>query len=189
MTLAEIIERIKMEAMEMAGSTAPNPLLETEVLIELILPKVIHACVDACLKDEEKIACLRANYNIAFTAGVANLPTGTSSRYAQHTYFYSFPKASYRANFTDYLDNPSSYIDTFTVQAEVLYFRQANTAYTAYGSTTQVSMITIPQIPATISTAMSIDAVLLEEVIFLTACIITGAVPPAVIGIRNLPSA
>jgi len=190
MLLEELVEAIKSIAIQNGVAPEQSPLLDSTTLIELVLPRVLSVVATDVCKDEQQVQALRANHSIDFVDGVAELPTTIKEEFIESAYFYgasastnSATLASYKRDFIDYGQGGSNIVPTFSTQNGNIYYRTAGAAASAYSGTLLMNAITLPSMPISSTAEVILKANILQQVITLTASIITGQVPLARIGL------
>lgn len=183
MTLDNLVETIRQIAI--AGNADPaSPLLNTTVLIELILPRVLHKLVSDAVKDDNQLNALRANHTLSVASGVVSCPATIKEEYAESIVFTSAPTTSYQPTRFDY-SNGSSLFDTFTLANGNIYFREAGASAETYTGVKAINAITLPTLPAASTDTVTLKDVLLQQVIVYTASLIRGEIPLQSIGLDN----
>lgn len=182
MTLLELVERIKQTALEIGG-----PVLDTDIIVEILLPRVLDVVASNAVKDEQGLNALRANHNVVFTAGVGALPTYVKEDYADSFAFVDNEGASYKKSYFDFAQSNSDFVDSFHVANSNIYFRQKSSIAGQYGGTLVINAVTTPSLPTLSSDTVTLRSNLLEQVIASTAAIIKGEIPLAYIGLNIMP--
>lgn len=188
MTLEELVIKIKAIATQNGGG---NPaMLDTDTLVELILPRVTDVVVADVCKDAQQLQNLRANHTISFTSGVGTLPTTIKEEFIESMYSYGAASntnvgltTSYKRDLIDYGLGGSSLVATFSVQNGNIYYRAAGGTATAFTGSLIWNAVTLPTLPAASGDTVVIKANILEQVIALTVAVITGEVPLGKIGL------
>lgn len=178
MTLEEVIERIKQEAIHLGASPEQvKKLLDSELIVELILPKICQEVTKASVKDELKLNALRSDHSVDITAGAGPLPVDVEEDYAEHAYLTTQPMASYVRQPFDYFNNGHSVIPTFYIGDGNLYYRDGGASATAYTGRVTLNAVTTPTLPATLGTAWTVNASVLEDIIFMAANLVADRIP------------
>lgn len=108
------------------GNNDPH-LLDSEVIIEILLPRVFSVVTQNVVKDPNNLNALRKDHTVAFTAGVGTLPESIKEEYVESLYFPIFPYASYIPRYEEYSQlSQSVNIDYFTIQNRQIYFLPAS---------------------------------------------------------------
>jgi hypothetical protein len=183
MILSELIERIKQVAIEYGGP----PFLDSDPIIEMILPRTAQLLVERVLSREEGFDCLSRAHVILFAAGNADLPTGVDGMYSDYMFFPLKPTSAYVKEKADYFNLNQVYFPVFHVSDGKIYYRGFGETTSAHAGNETLNAITYIVIPTLISDTVDIDEVLLNELIFLTAMVLIGKVPSATIGLDSLP--
>lgn len=181
MTLETLIESIR----QIAGANQESPLLNTAMLTELVLPRVMQKVVADAVKDENQLNALRANHTLSIVSGVVSCPSTIKEEYAESIVFTSAPSTSFEPTQFDF-SNGSSLFDTFTIDSGNIYFRQAATGQRAYTGVKTINAITLPTLPTLSSDTVNLKENLLQEVIAITASLIRGETPLALFGLENI---
>lgn len=184
MTLAELVETIRQIAI--TGAPQESPLMNTTVIAELILPRVLNKLVSDAVKDDNQLNALRANHTLSITSGVVSCPSTIKEEYAESMYFLSVPTASYEPTPFDY-SNGSDLFDTFRVDTGNIHYRQAGLSAGIFTGVRAVNAITLPTLPAASTDTVTLKENLLQQVITYTASIIKGEIPLAAIGLDHVP--
>lgn len=189
MTLEELVIKIKAIASQ-NGVAESSPLLDSDTLIELILPRVIDVVASDVCKDAQQLQNLRANHTITFTSGVGTLPTTIKEEFIESMYSYGTASntnvgltTSYKRDLIDYGLGGSSLTSTFSVQNGNIYYRAAGGTATAFTGDIVFNAVTLPTLPSASGSTVSIKANILEQVVALTVAIITSEVPLSKIGL------
>lgn len=173
MTLAELIERIKIVANEIGAVEEPR-LMSPEMIAEVVLPRVFQIITQEAVANPHKLNSLRVDSTIALTAGVGTLPEGVDEEYAEAMYIKGSgvnPYASLVPQYMDYETHTDPLFPIFCVTEGKIYYSTKET-----GNIT-LSAIKIPQLPTLATDTVVIDNSLLEQVIALAAGVIRGEVP------------
>lgn len=188
MTLTQLIERIRIESLGMASEPAIPGILDSELLIEVLLPRCIDAVVADSAADPNQLHQLRQDHTISFTAGVADLPESIEEQFIESAHisggnetYNEYP--SYKRDFVDYNLSSASRTPTFTVKNRKIYYRAANALSNAFTGNLVFNVITTPSIPASVSDTVVAKDSLLEKVIMLAASIISGRIEPGAIAL------
>jgi hypothetical protein len=181
MTLSELIERIRQIGI---AANPESPLLNTTVLVELILPRVLNKVAAEVVRDEYQLNALRQDHVLSVSSGVVSCPSVIKEEYADSIVFPSSPLTSFQPTRTDYAQG-SDLFDTFFVANQKIYFRQAGESVAGYTSAITVNAITLPVLPTLASDTVDIKANILEQVITYTAALIRGELPLQSIGLDN----
>jgi hypothetical protein len=181
MTLAELEQTIKQIGI---GANPESPLLNSDVLIELVLPRVLNKVVADVVRDEQQLNALRADHTLSVVSGQVSCPSNIKEEYADSITFPSSPLTSYRPTRTDYAQG-SDLFDTFFLANQKIYFRQAGLSAATYTSAITLNAITLPTMPVSAAATVSIKANILEQVITYTASLIRGEIPLQEIGLDN----
>lgn len=182
MLLSELIVKIKMLATQIGVEAAMSPLLDSDALIELVLPRVIDYVTMDLVKDEQQLQALRTDHTLTFASGFASLPSTVKEEYAE-SIFFAKNGASYVQQWYEYRNDVSTMFDRFTVLNGNIYYRAPSESVTGHSGNEIMNAITYPSLPATESTAVSIKANILEQIISLAVSVITGQVLIAHIGL------
>jgi len=189
MTLEELVIKIKTIASQ-NGVAESSPLLDSDTLIELVLPRVLDVVASDVCKDAQQIQNLRANHTITFTSGVGTLPTTIKEEFIESMYAYGeFSNTntglttSYKRDLMDYGLGGSSLVATFSIQNGNIYYRAAGGTTTAFTGDIVFNAVTLPTLPSASGSTVSIKANILEQVVALAVAIITGEVPLSKIGL------
>lgn len=186
MILSELIERIKQVAIGVAQSPLDPRLLDNEVLIELILPRVFSIIAQNVAKDPNNLNALRKDHTISFTLGVGTLPETIKEEYADSIVFTDSVEemASYVPQYPDYALAPTSnFTPMFTVRNRQLYYQPANGSPGTFTGSRTINAVTLPSLPALVSDTVVLKDNLIEEVISFAAALITGKIPFSAIGL------
>jgi hypothetical protein len=186
MTLAELVEKIRQIGI---AANPESPLLNSTVLIELILPRVLNKLVSDVVKDELQLNTLRASHTLSITSGVVSCPMTIKEEYSDSIVFTSAPTTSYKPTPLDF-SNGHDLFDSYRVGEGNIYFRQAATGERAYTGVKVINAITLPTLPATDSDSVRLASLdlkdnLIEQVITYTVSLIKGEIPLAAIGLDN----
>lgn len=181
MTLAELAERIRQTAI--AGNIE-SPLLNTTVLIEIVLPRVIQRVVSDAVKDENQLNALRANHTLSIVSGVVSCPSTIKEEYVESIVFTSAPSTSYSPDAFDF-SNGSSLFDKFRVDSGSIHYREAGENAGSFSGTRQINAITLPVLPTLSSDEVVLKDNLLQEVLTVAASLIKGEIPLASFGLEN----
>lgn len=184
MTLQELISRIKIVATQNATQPVASPLLDSQVLIEIVLPRVFAVILQAFAKDSDKLASLETTHTVSITNGIGTLPANVPEEYASNMYITEAPTASYKANYFDYKTGVA-YCPRFTVQNKKLYFRTEGQDDNDYTGNITLNAVTIPVLPTLIGDTVEIKDNVLEQVIAFTAGLIRGEIPLVQFGLDN----
>ncbi len=185
MTLLELVTTIQQIAI--AGNIE-SPLVNTTMLTELVLPRVIQKVVSDAARDENQLNALRADHTLSITSGVVSCPSTIKEEYAESRVFLSAPLTSYQPTAFDF-SNGSSLFDTFRVDSGNIHYRQAGLSAGIFTGVKTVNAITLPTLPALSSDTVNLKDNLLQEVIAVTVSLIKGEIPMAAFGFDNLPPA
>jgi hypothetical protein len=181
MTLEQLVETIRQIGI---AANPESPLLNSNVLIELVLPRVLNKLVSDAVKDEYQLNALRTSHTLSITSGVVSCPATIKEEYADSISFTSAPTTSYKPTELDF-SNGSSLFDSFYVAKGNIYYREAGTSAQAFTGVRAVNAITLPVMPTLSSDTVNLKANLLEQVIAFTASLIRGEIPLAAIGLDN----
>lgn len=190
MTLKELIARIKIAATQTGVVDEASPFLDSEMLIEVILPRALQIIVEEAMKDSFKINALHREFEILIFAGFGNLPAELDESFA-----YTFeitpqdgvsPRgASYIAQYEDYYNRSNSLVSTFYVGGGLIHFRPAGATVTDYSDGIVVNAVAVPKVPDLLADTVVMDAELIEKLIAFTAAVIRGEIPLASVGLGN----
>jgi hypothetical protein len=181
MTLAELIEKIRQIGI---AANPESPLLNGNVLIELVLPRVFNKVVSDAVRDEYQLNALRAEHTLSITSGVVSCPVTIKEEYADSITFTSAPTTSYKPTPFDF-SNGSDLFDSYRVGEGNIYYRQAATGAKAFTGVKSINSITLPVLPTLSSDTVALKDNLLEQVITFTASLIKGEIPLQAIGLDN----
>jgi hypothetical protein len=90
MTLDELIERIR----QVAGANVESPLLNTTMLIEIVLPRVMQKVAADAVRDDNQLNALRADHTLSIVSGVVSCPATIKEEYAESIVFLAAPATS-----------------------------------------------------------------------------------------------
>ncbi len=190
MTLEELVIKIKAIASQNGVAAENSPLLDSDTLIELVLPRVIDVVTMDVCKDAQQLQALRANHTISFTSGVGTLPATIKEEFIESMYSYGSASntnagitTSYKRDLIDYGLGGNTLVNTFSVQNGNIYYRAAGGTATAFTGDLVWNAVTLPTLPSASGMTVSLKANILEQVIALTVAIITGEVPLSKIGL------
>lgn len=175
MTLLELIERVKTVATGTEMGPADPRMLDSEVLIEIILPRAFDIVVKQITKDEKSLNTLRMDQTLTFTAGVATLPDSIDEQYTDSIYFKNSPMASFIPRYEDFILAPRRIVDTFTIANGSIYYREAGDEDIGGPQTQVINAITIPVLPTLISDQVVARDHVIEQIIFYAASIVNGS--------------
>jgi hypothetical protein len=187
MTLEELVERIRQIGI---AANPESPLLNSKVLIELVLPRVLNKLVSDAARDEYQLNALRADHSLAIASGVVSCPMTIKEEYADSIVFTSAPTTSYKPTHFDF-SNGSVLFDSFRVGEGKIYYRQADTGERAFSGTKTINAVTLPTLPTDstgdidVGTTLTLKDDLIEQIIIFTAALIKGEIPLAAIGLSN----
>lgn len=182
MNLGELITKIKMLATQIGVEPALSPLLDSDALIELLLPRVIDYVTMDVVKDEQQLNALRTDHTLTFASGFAALPSTVKEEYAE-SIFFAKNGASYVQTWYEYRNDVSVMFDRFIILNGNIYYRAPGESVTGHSGSEIMNAVTYPSLPATESTAVSIKANILEQIISVTVAVVTGKLPIAKIGL------
>lgn len=173
MILGELIEIIRQQS---TGVSPENKLLRSEIIIELILPRVLHLLVDDIAKDDQDLQTLRQNHSLTFSSGEDDLPSNIKEEYSDSIYFVnnSGVPDSYVKTWYDFTANGSPLVATFYVGNKKIYYREAGANAGIYNGSKTINAITFPTIPSAIGDTVNIKDNLLQKLITETAKVIRG---------------
>lgn len=178
MILSEVIERIKFAALGAGDKPIDPRMLDSEVLIEIILPRCLQRITEEAAQDETRADALRADHIIALVAGVGTLPETISEKWAKSTVITSPDiNGSYINDYQEYYLTRALACPTYTIKSKKLYYRAENTAANAYTGNVTINAVTIPTLPTLISDTVTLKDYLLEQLITLAACVVNGSIP------------
>jgi hypothetical protein len=181
MTLDELIERIR----QVAGANVESPLLNTTMLIEIVLPRVMQKVAADAVRDDNQLNALRADHTLSIVSGVVSCPATIKEEYAESIVFLSAPATSYKTDAFDF-SNGSSLFDAFRVDSGNIHFRQAGLSAGIFTGTKTINAITLPALPTLSTDTVNLKDNLLQEVIAVTASLIKGEIPLAAFGLENI---
>jgi hypothetical protein len=187
MTLEELVERIRQIGI---AANPESPLLNSKVLIELVLPRVLNKLVSDAARDEYQLNALRADHSLAIASGVVSCPMTIKEEYADSIVFTSAPTTSYKPTHLDF-SNGSTLFDSYRVGEGQIYYRQAATGAKAFTGTKTINAVTLPVLPALssgdidVGTTLNLKDDLIEQIITYTASLIKGEIPLQAIGLAN----
>lgn len=188
MILSELIERIKVVATGLSRSPLDPRLLDSEVLIEVILPRVFEIVAQNAAKDGDNLNALKKDHSITFASGVGTLPEAIKEEFTDSISFPTIYYVSYEPRYEDFvLDSASDLIGTFTIHNRQIYYRPAGAAFGAFNGSVTVNAVTLPTLPTLISDTVVLKDSLLEEVISLASSVINGTTPLPAIGVDYPP--
>lgn len=183
MTFEELITKIKMEAIQIGIDPTSSPLLDSQTLIELILPRVVDLVVSNVVKDETQLHALRTNQPVIFASGFVALPAKVKEEYAETFYFVEDDSASYEPQWWDYSHNPSNIVGSFHVGNGNIYYRPATGLPGTYNGALTLNAVTTPGLPTTSGGSVVMNPYILEQLITTTVAIVRGDIPLAQIGL------
>lgn len=186
MTLAELVEKIRQEAIGIGIDPVSSPVLETTTLIELVLPRVIDLVVANVVKDRHQIQELRANSAQVFASGTSTLPSTIKEEYIEAAYIVEDDAASFEHQWWDYVNNGHDFFGSWYVSGATLYYRAGGQAPGVFNGTLNFNFITTPTLPSTAGSAVNIKTHILEQLITTTVAILRGEIPLASIGLDYL---
>ena len=183
MTLSEVIERIR----QVAGANQESPLLNTTMLTEIVLPRVIQKVVHDAVRDENQLNALRQDHTLSIVSGVVSCPSTIKEEYAESIVFLSAPTTSYQPTALDFSQG-SSLFDTFRVDSLNIHYRQAGASAGVFTGVKTINAITYPDINSKGATdEVPLKDNLLQQVIAVTASLIKGEIPLAAVGLDSVP--
>lgn len=181
MILSEVIERIRQEATGMSSQPISDRLLDSEVLIELILPRCIEIVATDATKDPYQMDALRQDHVLSVVSGVVSLPESIKEEYVEALNVTSISTgsfqepASYRRSWVDYTLIKDSIGPVFTIRNRKMYYRPSNTTHGSFSGAVGINAITLPTLTS-IGAEVSMKDNLLEKVITLAAQVVAGTI-------------
>lgn len=141
MILSELIERVKLTAIGMGN---PDPrLLDSEVLVELVLPRVFSIVTQNTAKDPNALAGVRKDHTLSFVDGVAPFPEDVREEFTDSIYFPNVTQVSFIRGFDDWNSTAaSSWEHVFTVQQRNMYFTPTTGFVSLIGSPSAAGIYT-----------------------------------------------
>lgn len=181
MTLDELVRTIR----QIASVAAPDsPLLNSQVLIELVLPRVLHKVAQDAIKDDNQLNALRSDFTLSIVSGVVSCPSTLKEEHAESIVFTSAPTTSYEPTAFDY-SNGSDLFDSFHIASGNIYYRQAGLSAATYTGTKTINAIALPSLPAASTDTVQVKDNILQQVIATTVSLIKGEIPMAAFGLEN----
>jgi hypothetical protein len=187
-TLNELIARVKVIATDSAGGEVSQEMLNTDVLIELILPRCLDVVVERAARTPDGVQPLRGEVVVAFVSGVGTLPNTIKEEHVETVVFKEDPATSYVPTWHEFElhplpgDPPLDY-SRFTVKGgQILYHQFDRTKYTFTGNRTIIALLR-PALPTLIGDPVVIRDQILEQVIMLAASVVSGQTPVKEIGL------
>lgn len=178
MILSELIERIKFVAIG-AGEGPANPrLLDSEVLIELVLPRCFQRVCEETTLDENRLKDLLDTHTIDVVAGVGTLPENLLVKWSRAiSVVFPSKSASLISSYMQYAMTADSIVDTFCIQGRDFLYREDNSAINDYTGSVTLYGVTVPTLPASVSSTVVAPDYILEQVISLAAAVVNGQLP------------
>src|SRR5688572_11763739 len=131
MTLEELIERIRVVALETGPLEARPALLNTEVLIELLLPRCLDVLAEKICRTPAGLNALRKEVNVNFALGVGTLPASIREEHLETITFIDDLPCSYVPSWFEFNLDPTGSnrpldFSRYTVKNGLIYYHQVN---------------------------------------------------------------
>lgn len=185
MTFAETVEKIRQLAIQSGGEPAVSPLLDSGVISELLLPRVVDYVTMDIVKSPYQLQALRQQHSLSFSAGLATLPVTIKEEYADSWAWVSKPNTSYKREWFDYSALTPIMFPFCTVRGGNVYFRDPGEDVVTHSGMENLTAVTFPSLPSSASGTVDIKANILEQIITMCAAIVKGEIPLAAIGLDN----
>ena len=162
-----------------------SPLLDSQVLVELVLPRVIDLVVSNIVKDESQLHALRTVQSVTFAAGFAVLPAKIKEEYAESIYMVDDVLVSYEHQWLDYSLGATNSLLTgrFHVSNGNIYYTPAAGTIGTFAGSRNVDAITTPSLPTTAAGTVVMNPYVIEQVITTAIAVIRGEIPLAQIAL------
>jgi hypothetical protein len=186
MTLQELINRVKVVALETAMPDARPLLLNDDVLIEVLLPRCMDHIAAKIALTPDGLDALRGEVVVTFVDGVAELPVTVKEEHVETMAILEDPFASYVPTFSEFqiLSEPTSYdVSKFTIRSGRIYYNQLMNPPLDFSGNRTLICVLRPALPALIGSIVAMRPQLLEQLITFTATVINGSVPLSVLGL------
>lgn len=167
MTLNEVIERIRLLASNIGGGIPDARLLSTEVISEILLPRVFEIVTQNAVKDPDNLNSLRKDHTIAVANGVGTLPESIKEEFASSIFISDVSGTnistkywdSYAPQYQDYYnDSLNSLVGQFTVRNRQFYYYPSGRFSTkTTGSSALISLNAIPVLNHGFTTALRVQ--------------------------------
>jgi hypothetical protein len=178
MTLDQLINRIKL----VVSQTTGGKTLDTEVPIEVLLPRVFDKVASDFAKDASTINYLRSNHTVVFTSGSGPVPSSVNPEFFETIVFATNFQYSYIRDYFDFLgekDDPSAVVNFFTVANGNIILDST------YSGSLTISCITVPDVPTAPSTTVVATDNFINQVISYTAAVLTGSINLKEVGLAQ----
>lgn len=131
MILSEVIERVRLLASNLGGGPPDARLLGSEVIVEIILPRVFEIITQNAAKDPENLNSLRKDHTIAMTNGVGTLPESIKEEFVSSIFVVDVDGAStapqyfdsYTPQYQEYFQGSlDTLVGQFTIRNRQFYY-------------------------------------------------------------------
>lgn len=196
MILSELIARIKQVAIDTSKGPIDPKVMDSEVLIELILPRALQIVTTDILESPEGFNSFRRTITLAFTTGSAPVPAGLKEEYIPYLVFEDLPDASYIEDWftfqTEYADDDALVarapytVPRFTFKDKKIYLYGSGAIFGSITASLNVIAIVVPTLPAAAADTVDIRDDFLQRMIAFTASVVNGTIPISALGIANI---
>lgn len=171
MTLREIIERIKLEAVHMNPNSR---VLDGEIITELVLPRCIDLIVSDCVKNPEELHSLRSDTTLTIVSGVStDFPQTIRPEFIETIIIPADVKASYIPRYDTYRYATNNFCSVFCYHNSQLHYTPQAASYISYSGPLIINTVVTPTLPAIGSAFVAKDR-FVEKLITYAAKVITG---------------
>lgn len=183
MTLNELIARIKVVAIDTASEEIRPRLLDSQVMIEILLPRAMDILYEKTARNPEGLNALRKQFSVNFASGEAPLPATLKEEHIPTLTCVTDYNASYVPSWQEFAGRDDLHYPKFTVKDGKIHYRSRSGVLGGRIGNLTFAAILRPSLPALITDQVDIRDPFLSELIMFTASIINGQVPLSTISL------
>ena len=188
MTLLELINRIKYTALRTAQGEIRPLLQNTEVLVEVILPRCLQAVADKMVRTPDGINAMRDDMRVTFINGVASLPSNVAEEHVETITFQEDLTTSWCPSWMEFQSYPypggiPMDYSRYCVKNSQLYYHKRGLLKNEFNGDLTISVIARALLPPSVSDQVILRDALLQQLIMFAAGIVNGSTPLAQIGL------
>jgi hypothetical protein len=189
MTLEELIARVKVVALETATRDIRPLLLNTDVLIEVLLPRCLEFVVERVMKTPDGLQSLRGEVTVAFTSGVGTLPSTLKADYVDMIVFKDDPSTSHVPSWHEFDmdpdgdEDPVDYSRFHITNGQIHYHRRDYLKNSFTGNQVVMGILT-PVLPTLVGDTVTLNESIIQKLITTTAAVVNGQIPLSQLGLN-----
>jgi hypothetical protein len=188
MTLLELINRIKYTALRTSTADIRPLLQNTEILVEVILPRCMDAVADKMVRTPDGVNAMRDDITIAFVLGVGTLPTTIMEEHLETITFLEDLTTSWCPSWMEFMSHPypggmPMDYSRYTVKGSQIFYHERVQLKNSFTGNRTIAVIRRPVLPTSVSDQVVLRDTLLQQLITFAATIVNGSTPLSQIGL------